>query len=238
MLKTLEKKRQWTLKQFNWRAFVVRILVNALTLVLTVFVTPAMDFVEPTILKIIFLAMMLGVLNALIKPIIQFFTLSYIFVTYGLVVIFINGLLLYILHWLFPSMLQIDNLLWVLWGGAVMGIVSGILESVFGLTLPIVDESAVTERMRQEEERQRRRMAAFQEQVVDAPPEVANAASSLDVGSTPEIVDLPPEEEAGAVSALVAAPDAEDARPSETPPPATPENDALDPDIKATGGDA
>ncbi len=167
MFETLKQKRQWTLKQLNWRVFLVRALVNALTLIITVIVTPTINFIDPTVVTIAFLALMLGVINAIIKPVIQFFTLSYIFATYGLVIIFINALVLYILHWLFPAMFEIINPFWALWGGAVMGIVSGFLESVFGLTLPIVDEHAISERMRQEEAKLRRRRMAFQGNLVE-----------------------------------------------------------------------
>jgi putative membrane protein len=166
----LTQKRHLVFKQFNWRALLVRILVNALTLIITVALTPSMGFVQPfAIWKIVFVAVVLGLLNALVKPIIQFFTLSYIFVTYGLVVIFINTLILYLLSWLLPGFFHVGNLLWALWGGAVMGIVAGFLESVFGLTLPIVDEESVSEPMRAATKMSERRKESFPFKEVDKP---------------------------------------------------------------------
>ena len=158
----LAKRRPYIFKQFNWRALLVRILVNALTLAITVILTPSMGFVMPlAIWKIILLAVALGLINALIKPIIQFLTLSYIFATYGLVVIFINTIILYLLSWFLPGYFYVGNFLWALFGGAIMGIAAGFLESLFGLTLPIVDEESVSETMRKATEFNERKKQVF-----------------------------------------------------------------------------
>ncbi len=52
---------------------------------------------------------MLGLLNAFIKPVIAFMTLRFIFATGGLVLAVINGLILWLLSWLFPKLLQVDT---------------------------------------------------------------------------------------------------------------------------------
>ncbi len=158
----LTKKRPNIFKQFNWRAILVRILVNALTLILTAFLIPSIGFVAPlAIWKILLVAVALGLINALIKPIIQFLTLSYIFATYGLVVIFINTIVLYLLSWFLPGYFHVGNFLWALLGGAMMGIIAGFLESLFGLTLPIVDEKSVSEPMRNATDFDRRKKQVF-----------------------------------------------------------------------------
>ncbi len=177
---SLTKKRPLVLKQFNWRALLVRILVNALTLVITTMIVPSMSFVAPlAIWKIILLAIALGLLNALIKPIIQFLTLSYIFATYGLVVILINTIILYMLSWLLPGYFHVANFLWAFVGGAVMGILSGFLESVFGLTLPIVDEESVSEAMRKAAAFNERRQQVFPFKEIQDEPVVMIPISSL-----------------------------------------------------------
>jgi putative membrane protein len=126
------------IKQFNWRFLLVRILVNALALAFTAAVTPKIYFVDRSIGSWLLMAVMLGVLNALLKPVLQFLTLQFIFVTYGLVVVLVNALLLWLLSLLFPNRFAVDNLLWALLGGLVLGLVSAFLESLLGLTMPIV----------------------------------------------------------------------------------------------------
>ena len=130
-------------KQFNWRFLLVRIVVNALALAITAAITPKIYFVDKSILNWLLMAIILGVLNALLKPILQFLTLQFLFVTYGLVIVVVNTLILMLLSFLFPDRFAVDNLLWALVGGLVLGLVSSFLESLMGLTMPIVpDEPA------------------------------------------------------------------------------------------------
>ena len=112
------------IKQFNWRFLLVRIVVNAIALAITAIVVPKISFVDKSIWNLLLMAVMLGVLNALIKPILQFLTLQFIFVTYGLVVVLVNTLLLWSLSFLFPGRFAVDNLLWALLGGLVLGLAS------------------------------------------------------------------------------------------------------------------
>jgi putative membrane protein len=196
------KKRTYIFKQFNWKALLVRVLVNALTLIVTVMLTPTMGFVDPKIWTIILLAIALGLLNALIKPIIQFLTLSYIFATYGLVVVFINTIILYMLSWLLPGLFHVDNFLWAFFGAAIMGLVAGFLESLFGLTLPIVDEESVTEPMRKASEFNKRKQQAFpfgdiqeQETLAEEPiptlPKDTTAAVEVPTPTEEELAPVP-----------------------------------------------
>jgi putative membrane protein len=140
------------LKQFNWRFLLVRLLVNALALAITAAVTPKIYFVDRSIWSWLLIAVMLGILNALLKPVLQFLTLQFIFVTYGLVIVLVNTLLLLLLSFLFPDRFAVDNLLWALVGGLVLGLVSSFLESLLGLTVPIVPEEEAALRRRLEEQ--------------------------------------------------------------------------------------
>ena len=70
----------------------VRILINAIALVVIALVIPRIRFVDPSLLSILFMAVMLGVLNALVKPFLQFLLLQFIFASYGLVIVLVNTL--------------------------------------------------------------------------------------------------------------------------------------------------
>ncbi len=127
-------------RQFNWRMLLVRIVVNALALLITAALVPSIYFVERNLRSWLLLAIGLGILNALIKPIIQFLTLRFIFATYGVVVALINAILLFLLALLLPNRFEVDGIFWALVGGAVLGIVSAVFENLLGLTPPIVSE--------------------------------------------------------------------------------------------------
>jgi len=176
------------LKQFNWRFLLVRILVNAIAVAITAAVTPKIYFVDRSIVSWLLITVMLGVLNALLKPVLQFLTLRFIFITYGLVIVLVNTLILLLLSYLFPARFAVDNLWWALLGGLVLGLLSSFLESLLGLTMPIVPEEETALRRQLEEEARRvdwlataRHEAAQEEQAMAIEPpaaEVAEAAAA------------------------------------------------------------
>ena len=134
----MKLNRLW--KQFNWRFLLVRILVNAIALAVTVAIVPKIDFVDASIRNWLFMAIMLGVLNALVKPLLQFLTLQFIFVTFGLVLVIVNALILMLLSLLFPNQFAVSSIWWALLGGLVLGVVSSFFESLLGLTMPVVPD--------------------------------------------------------------------------------------------------
>jgi putative membrane protein len=140
------------LKQFNWRFLLIRIVVNALALAITAAVIPKIYFVDKSLGNWLLMALMLGVLNALLKPILQFLTLQFIFVTYGLVLVLVNSLLLWLLSFIFPNRFAVDSLLWLLVGGLVLGLISSFLENLLGLTIPIVPDEPPELRFQIEEQ--------------------------------------------------------------------------------------
>ncbi|MCU0500415.1 MAG: phage holin family protein [Anaerolineae bacterium] len=125
-------------RSFNWRILLVRILVNAVTL-LVLAILPGIQFVDPSLGKLFLMALVLGLINAFIKPVLQFLTLSFLFVTYGFVLILINALVLMLLARLFDSY-QLTSIWAALLGGALIGIISSVLESFFGVAPPILPE--------------------------------------------------------------------------------------------------
>ena len=198
-------------KQFNWRFLLVRILMNAIALAITAAVTPKIYFVDRSAWNWLLMSLMLGVLNALLKPVLQFLTLPFIFVTYGLVVVLVNALLLWLLSLIFPNRFAVENVWWALLGGLVLGLVGSFLESLLGLTMPIVPEGETALRRQLQEEAggiswyvASRRAAALEQQALamEATEHEAKAAA-------PVAMDVPapePEEVSPPLAATVADP--------------------------------
>jgi len=126
------------LRNFNWRILLFRLLINAAALCLTALLVPSIYFVDRSLSSVLVLALGLGILNALVKPVIQFLTLRLLFVSYGLIVILINMLILYLLAHFFPQRFAVDSVFWAFVGGAVIGLVGSLLESLLGVTAPIL----------------------------------------------------------------------------------------------------
>lgn len=171
--------------QFNWRFLLVRIVVNAIALAVTAAVLPKIYFVDKSVWNWLLMALMLGVLNALLKPVLQFLTLQFIFVTYGLVIVLVNALLLWLLSFLFPNRFAVDSILWLLVGGLVLGLVSSFLESLFGLTMPIVPDEPPTLRHQIEDQaRQTGWLAAASSEAIPGALKQAADRAAREAGTT------------------------------------------------------
>jgi putative membrane protein len=200
-------------RQFNWRMLLMRIIINALALLITAGLVPNIYFTDRTFGTWLLLAIFLGILNAFVKPIIQFLTLRFIFATYGLVVVLINGVLLLLLELLFPTRFAVEGFLWALVGGAVIGIVSAFLESLLGLSPPIVSEKYPEVRQRIKDRETSSMQAVITEAAVqktvepkqaeqpDSSPAQDAAAVLAVLGTTGETAAAPPADEVTAAPA-------------------------------------
>jgi len=134
-------------RHFSWKILLIRILVNAVAIILTGFLVPKVYFIDRSLGNVLLVAVTLGLLNAFIKPLLLFLTAQFFFATFGLLVILINTVLLYILTWIFPGIFAVDSLLWAIVAGMILGLATNSLENLLGLTPPIVpDEQAEIKR--------------------------------------------------------------------------------------------
>ncbi len=112
--------------------FVLRLVVNAIALVITAYVLPGIH-VETEIGALLVVALIFGVVNALVKPVITILSCPLIIITLGLFYLVVNGLMLLITDALSGGRFEVDGLGWAILGGIVMGLVGMVLESVLGL---------------------------------------------------------------------------------------------------------
>ena len=138
--------------QFHWKIILIRILVNGAAMTLTTLIIPDIYYATPYFWNIFIISIGLGILNAIVKPTILLLTGQFIFATFGLLVILINTLILYLLEWIFPNILVVDSFFWALVTGVVLGLVSNALENLLGLTPPIVPDENIELRKRIEAE--------------------------------------------------------------------------------------
>jgi putative membrane protein len=128
--------------------FVVRIVVNALAVALTVAILPGIQLAPDvdnqliTIMVYLVLGGIFGLINAFIRPLVLLVTGSLVIWTMGLFTFLINGLLFYLLSYLSPNLMVINypGFLWLIIAGAIMAVSVTILEAIFGLDSPVVDD--------------------------------------------------------------------------------------------------
>lgn len=94
--------RDWAVRRLradvgNWRLLLVRTLTAATAVVVAVFVVPGLSFRHWHHGEFLLVGIVFGLLTTLVKPMLLFLSLRYIVVTYGLVLIVVNAVLLWLL---------------------------------------------------------------------------------------------------------------------------------------------
>jgi putative membrane protein len=120
--------------------FVIRTALTGFALWVVTLVVHGIYFVggETTLGRIgviLVVAVIFGVVNAVIKPVVQFLSIPLYILTLGLIHIVINALMLWITSWITSATthwgLQVDQFWWTaIWGAIVLSIVSWVLSLV------------------------------------------------------------------------------------------------------------
>ncbi|MFL7838230.1 MAG: phage holin family protein [Candidatus Promineifilaceae bacterium] len=113
------------------------LLINMVAIGLTALILPGLVFIDNRLIVLAIIAAALGLLNTFIKPVLQLLTIRLLFVTYGLVLIITNTIVLLLLGWLFPNRIQIQGLFTAIIGGILIGLISMFLDYVFGVNPPL-----------------------------------------------------------------------------------------------------
>lgn len=107
---------------------IIRIIINAVALWVAASVLGFERMSVPRdVVGLLVVALVFGVVNALIRPIVSLFTCLLNIITLGLFTFVINALMLMLTGWLTGSQLEFANFGWALMGGIIVSIVSTIL---------------------------------------------------------------------------------------------------------------
>ena len=111
---------------------VVRIIINAVALwVAARLLGPEVMRVPQDVGQLVIVALVFGVVNALIRPVVNLFTCLLNLLTLGLFTFIINALMLMLTSWLTGDRLEFGNFGWAIVGGIIVSIVSTILSWFF-----------------------------------------------------------------------------------------------------------
>jgi len=98
--------------------------INTLAVLVAVYIVPGIRFTDNSLLTPLITSLVLGILNAFIRPILMLVALPLLIFTLGLFTLVINALLLYFVSFLLAQHFQIDNFGWALLGALVISMVS------------------------------------------------------------------------------------------------------------------
>ena len=114
------------------RKILLRLFINAIALWVAVQIVPGI-YAED-LLTIIIVALIFGVVNALIRPLVAFFTCPMIIVTLGLFIFVINAVMLWLTAWIagrFNLGFGIEGGFWpTFWGALVISLVSFVISLI------------------------------------------------------------------------------------------------------------
>lgn len=109
--------------------FLIRLLISALAAIITAKVLPGVHINSFT--TAIILAIVLAILNLLVKPILILLTLPVTIITLGLFLLVINAVIIMIASSLVRGF-KVDGFIWALLFSLVLTVVSGIMNSLAG----------------------------------------------------------------------------------------------------------
>ncbi|MBD8058107.1 phage holin family protein [Cellulomonas sp. JH27-2] len=123
-------------------SFVVRVLINGVAIWLATVLLSGLDIVgyDSTWQKvgiILLIALVFGIVNAVVKPIVAFLSIPLYILTLGLFTLVVNALMLMLTAWITEFTdwgLRIDGFWTAVWGGLIISIVS------FALSVMVSDD--------------------------------------------------------------------------------------------------
>jgi putative membrane protein len=109
-------------------------LINTLAVLVAVYVVPGIRFRDQSLWTPFVTSLVLGILNAFIRPILMLWALPLLIFTLGLFRLVINALVLYFVSFLLGSYFQVDNFWAAFLGALVISIISLLLNLLSGGT--------------------------------------------------------------------------------------------------------
>lgn len=114
--------------------FVIRLVFTAIALWVAVHFVPGIEHTGPT-LDLLWVALIFGLVNALVRPLLLTLSCPLVLLTLGLFVFVLNALMLWLTGALaeaFGLAFHVDGFIPALIGGLVVGVVSAVLNLVAG----------------------------------------------------------------------------------------------------------
>jgi putative membrane protein len=119
--------------------YLLHVLVTAVALAVAVWLVPGIELLTASdgkrVLTLVVVALIVGVVNAVIKPIVKTIGCLFYILTLGLIGLVVNGLLLWLASWAAGKLtlpFHINGFWPAFWGAIIVGVVSWVL----GLIIP------------------------------------------------------------------------------------------------------
>ncbi len=111
---------------------IIHLILSALAVFIAAYILPGVHV--DTFVTALVIAVVLGLVNILVKPLLVFLTLPVTVLTLGLFLLVINAVLIMIVDWLVPGF-RVDTFWWALLYGVVLSLIGGFLHALEPVTV-------------------------------------------------------------------------------------------------------
>jgi len=112
------------------KQFLQRWAINTLAVLVAVYIVPGIHYGTP--LDLLVASLVLGILNAFLRPLLMFLALPLLIFTLGLFTLVINAMVLYFVGLLLRPHFFVDDFWGAFWGALVIGVVNMLLNLLTG----------------------------------------------------------------------------------------------------------
>ena len=112
------------------KRFIQTWVINTLAVAVVVAIVPGIHYDKT--LDLIVAALLLGILNAFLRPVLLLLALPLLIFTLGLFILVINALLLYFVGFLMRPHFYVDSFWSAFWGAVIISVVSLVLNALTG----------------------------------------------------------------------------------------------------------
>ena len=124
--------------KYSFKRFVQSWVINTLAVLVAVYVVTGLEFKDESLWTPFVVALVLGILNAFIRPIIMLLALPLLIFTLGLFMLVINASLLYLVGLILGSHFEVSGFGAALLGALIISIVSTILNVLTGTNRAVI----------------------------------------------------------------------------------------------------
>lgn len=114
------------------KKFIQSWVINTAAVLVAVRVVPGIHFKDENLWTLLVTSLVLGILNAFLRPVLMLFALPLLIFTLGLFRLVINALLLYFVSFLMGQFFQVDSFWAAFLGALVISVVSVLLNLIVG----------------------------------------------------------------------------------------------------------
>lgn len=116
-----------------WKALLLRYIILVIALAVTIWLVPGITVSGDAVSTVLLMALILGAINVIVKPILKILSCGCILLTLGLFLLVVNALALWLASW-FAQLVGIgfvvDGFWSAFWGGLVISIISFLLNTL------------------------------------------------------------------------------------------------------------